>query len=296
MTPGRLLWFLRRDLKRGLPAAWHDYVTASRMISHPPPDRPAAPWPVEIHALFGAQSWRLLLWMLSSWEHHSGYRWPLRLWEDGSLDESTLAALRRARPRDQIERKPEVNETMSARLSRHPQCRAYRERHPLAQKIFDFPLLASEPRIMLFDSDVLFFAKADEIVGWCASGEASCWFNADVAEGSLITPAEASRLGVELWPRVNSGLCLLDRDFLDLDLCERALRETSLLRGHPWRVEQTLFALCASRGKGGLLPPTYQVTLDRTRRADAISRHYVGAVRDHFYGEGVRELAPVLLR
>ena len=68
------------------------------------------------------------------------------------------------------------------------------------------------------------------------------------------------------------------------------------MRGPIWRVEQTLFALCASRGgKGGLLPKNYEVSLRRRASPDAIARHYVGAVRDRFYGEGLKRLHEELL-
>jgi hypothetical protein len=71
-------------------------------------------------------------------------------------------------------------------------------------------------------------------------------------------------------------------------LCERALRETNLLKGHIWLVEQTLFAICASAwGRGGLLPAEYEVSLDPNARPGAVARHYVGAVRERFYGEGI---------
>ena len=124
-----------------------------------------------------------------------------------------------------------------------------------------------------------------------------CWFNEDVAESALISEAEArSELGVELWPRVNSGLCLMHRPALDLAFCEQALARTAILRGRVWRIEQTLFALCASRGgQGGLLPPKYEVSLGRGAAEGAVARHYVGAVRDRFYGEGLPRLAGVLL-
>jgi len=53
--------------------------------------------------------------------------------------------------------------------------------------------------------------------------------------------------------------------------------------------------LCAARhGKGGLLPRTYEVSLGKNSAEDAISRHYVGAVRDRFYAEGVKRLSAVL--
>ena len=39
-----------------------------------------------------------------------------------------------------------------------------------------------------------------------------CWFNEDAADAANLSPGDArTALGVELWPRVNSGLCLLDR-------------------------------------------------------------------------------------
>jgi hypothetical protein len=113
----------------------------------------------------------------------------------------------------------------------------------------------------------------------------------------LISAAEArGELGVKLWSRVSTGLCLFWKPAIDLDFCDRALAETSILRGHLWRVEQTLLALCASRhGQGGLLPKRYEVSLGRQAATDAISRHYVGAVRDRFYGEGLKRLHETLL-
>jgi hypothetical protein len=83
---------------------------------------------------------------------------------------------------------------------------------------------------------------------------------------------------------------------MDLEFCERSLGETSILKGHIWRVEQTLFALCASRhGKGGLLPKSYEVSLAKEASSDGIARHYVGAVRDRFYAEGLKRLRDILL-
>jgi hypothetical protein len=67
-----------------------------------------------------------------------------------------------------------------------------------------------------------------------------------------------------------------------------------MLEGHFWRIEQTLYALCASRFGVELLPDDYRVFLDGTLE-DRPFRHYVGAVRDRMYTEGVRRLAPQLL-
>jgi hypothetical protein len=182
-------------------------------------------------------------------------------------------------------------------LTPFPFCLDYRALHPLALKIFDAAHFTSGSKFLLFDSDVLFFDRPADILDWCANDAPECWFNEDVQEGSLVSAAEArSELGIKLWARVNSGLCLLHRPAIDYDFCDRALAETSISSGHVWRMEQTLFALCASKAaRGGLLPKTYEVSLGNWSAAGAISRHYVGAVRDRFYSEGLDRLHTTLL-
>ncbi len=297
MTPGRLLWLLRRDLARGPAATWNDYFVANKIVHHRFGAQPASRFGIDVHVLLGRDTWRLTLWMLASWEHFTAQTWPVVLWEDGTLDDDTIGLLARLLPQARLVRKSEATQRVAPLLARHPACAAFRGEHPLAQKTFDIPLLATTERLLLLDSDVLFFAPPAEILAWCRGETSGCWFNADVAEASLVEPAEArATLGVELQPRINSGLCLLERRFLDLELCEHALTTTGIRSGHPWRVEQTLIALCASRAGAHLLPPTYEVSLGRDRRPGAIARHYVGAVRQRFYGEGLRDLHSVLLK
>ena len=161
---------------------------------------------------------------------------------------------------------------------------SYRLAHPLARKIFDIPVLTRGGTVHHPGQRPPLLPEPEAILRWCDEGFGECWFNEDVQE-SLPIPREEVRekLGIDVWHRVNSGLCLLDRAAIDLDLCERALRETSLLKGHIWLVEQSLFAICASaQGLGGLLPPEYEVSLERKARPDAVARHYVGAVRQQF--------------
>jgi hypothetical protein len=184
-----------------------------------------------------------------------------------------------------------------AALNGHQACREYRLAHPLARKIFDIPILTRAGRFIILDSDLLFFRKPDAILRWCADGAGQCWFNKDIAEAMPIPRAEVREsLGIDLWHCVNSGLCLIERSTLDLDLCERALHETRLMQKNIWLVEQTLFAICASAvGRGGLLPPEYEVSKEKNAIPNVIARHYVGAVRQRFYGEGMARLKKTLL-
>lgn len=296
ISPGRLWWLLRRDLKRGWDATYHDYKTTPLISQWSWPFWSEPPQKTPIHLLTGKNDWQLCAWALASFFHFSEQTWKVVIHDDGTLPANARAELKRLF-RCRIIGRDEADAVMAQRLAAFPLCQEYRQRHPLALKIFDFTHFCEADRFIALDSDVLFFRFPPEIMGWVASGADECWFNEDVAESALISAEQAwSDLGVPLWPRVNSGLGLLAKAALDLEFCERALGETNILQGHIWRVEQTLFALCASRyGKGGLLPKTYEVTLARQATSDAVARHYVGAVRDRFYGEGLKWLRAILL-
>jgi hypothetical protein len=297
ITPGRLWWLLQRDLRRGWAASFHAHFTLPKIAAWRRPRASAELPPVAIHVLTGANDWRLAAWMLASWFHFSGRDWRVVIHDDGSLPDAGAEMLLRLFGEVRLIRRSEADAEMDRALQSFPHCREYRRAHPLALKIFDVPHFASGDRCMVFDSDLLFFDVPREIIDWVDAKDEACWFNEDVKEGALITLAEAQeKFDVKAWPRVNSGLCLIETSTIDFAFIERVLTQTALLRGHLWRVEQTLFMLCAARaGRGGLLPRKYEVSLDQSAAADALSRHYVGAVRDRFYAEGLRRLRGTLL-
>jgi len=249
-----------------------------------------------VHVLTGERDWRLAAWMLASWFHFSEHAWPVMVHDDGTLPGEGRQLFKKLFSNARIIDRREADAAVQPLLHPYPFCADYRKQHPLALKLFDVPHFTTGGRFCVFDSDLLFFNHPREILEWVTRGADECWFNEDVKEGSLVTAAEArNELGIKIWPRVNTGLCLLVKSAIDLDLCDRALAQTSILRGHVWRVEQTLLMLCAARhGKGGLLPRTYEVSLGKHAREDAISRHYVGMVRDRFYAEGLKYLNGIL--
>ena len=288
---------LRRDLKRGWTASYHDYKTLQRIDEWSWPFWNELPHAVSIHLLTGANDWRLAAWMLASWFQATEHSWPIVIHDDGTLPEEGRATLQKLFTNARVIRRAEADAVMEKALRPFPFCAEYRAMHPLALKIFDIPHFAEGGRYMMFDSDLLFFRHPREILDWANAESDECWFNEDVQEASLISAADArDDLGVRPWPRVNSGLGLICKAAIDLDFIDRALAVTSILRGHIWRVEQTLYMLCAARhGKGGLLPKTYEVSLNRRAAEDTVARHYVGAVRDQFFSEGLKRLGRQLL-
>ena len=157
--------------------------------------------------------------------------------------------------------------------------------------MFDFPFYLNSDRMLLLDSDVLFSREPAELLRLIEDPNYRLNIvNRDVASAYTVDLAEVkSRTGVNVIERFNSGLGLIHRDSLRLDWIEEFLGLRGILEGHFWRIEQTVQALCSSRFGVELLPPVYDI-----RFSDGIdgspARHYVGAIRHLFYGEGIRYL------
>jgi hypothetical protein len=298
MTPGSLLYQLQRDWKRGLAATWNDRFVSHRILDWRNPFTHLPLEDIPIHVLTGSDDWLLACWMLASWFHFTQRNWRLIIHDDGRLPPEARPAFVKMFPGVRGIYSVEADRTVLDALAPYPACREYRLAHPLARKIFDVPILTRAPRFIILDSDIVFFKKPDAILRWCAEGQGQCWFNKDVNEAMPISRSQIrEKLGIDTWHRVNSGLCLIDGPAIDLALCERALRETTLMDKHIWLVEQTLFAICASaKGRGGLLPDEYEVSKALHAKPDAVARHYVGSVRHRFYSDGIPRVKKALLK
>lgn len=297
ISPGRLWWLLRRDLRRGFSASRHHYRTLPRIAGWKAPFWHEKPQDVPVHILTGKDDWQLAAWMLASWFYFTESTWRVVIHDDGTLPAAAGKTLTGMFPHVRLITRKEADKAMDKVLKPFPFCAEYRDMHPLALKVFDMPHFAKSNHYLAFDSDLLFFTYPREIVDWVQAKPPECWFNADVADTTLITAEEAEvELGVKLWKKVNSGLCLIYNPAMDFDFCDRALAQTGIMRGHIWRIEQTLYALCASRhGKGGLLSQHYEVSLRRRSSPGVVARHYVGAVRHRFYAEGLPRLKELIL-
>jgi hypothetical protein len=296
-TPGRLWWLLRRDWNRGWKAAYHDYRVLPRIAEWRCTASQKNPTSAALHLLTGRNDFLLSAWMLASWFHFTDLLWEVIVHDDGTLPPEGEMLFRKLIPEVKIIRRKEADAEMEKALADFPKCAEYRSRHPLALKIFDAAHFTPHNRLLIFDSDLLFFQTPAAILEHLQSPIGGCWFNEDVSESALVSANEAvEKLGVNAWPRVNSGLCIVEKAAIDFAFCERVFHETGINAGHVWRIEQTLFALCAARfGKGGVLPPDYLVSLERQAAPGVVARHYVGAVRDLFYSDGIARLHPILL-
>lgn len=286
---GAWIYRLRRRFRGGVRATWFRERVCPKILLTPSILLPLDSR-YEIHMLTSAGDWLLLMWALKSWFHCADETAAVCIHEDGTLTDKMVETLETHFPGARIIRRTDADREVLAGLAEFPWSKAFRNSNNLALKVFDTIHYANADRLLLLDSDVLFFRRPAHLLDVLRTPDATNWFNRDVADAYT---ADRSHLeaafGFPVVKRFNSGLCVLDRKSLDLATIERFLPHDSL-NGHFWRIEQTLFALCSSQYGAQSLPEGYDVTLT-PGVLNRVCKHYVGVIRNDMYREGMRHLA-----
>ncbi|MDX1983291.1 MAG: hypothetical protein SFV51_23675 [Bryobacteraceae bacterium] len=289
VRPGHLFYLFKSKYQHGLLTAYYRDMVRQRILDTPAFAAPPA-GSCEIHVLTSAEDWLNLIWALKSFYLMSRRAFPLCVHDDGTLPSEGRTALQRHFPHARIISRQKADDSAPNLLAGHPRCLDFRNSNNLALKIFNAIAFGRQERFLLLDSDILFFRSPTVLLNRI---ERECYLrntvNPDVASAYTITPQAAhKRFGINLIDRFNSGLGLIHRASLRLDWLEEFLSAPEI-HGHPWRIEQTLFALCSSRFGAELLPPEYAVRLDGPI-GNVPCRHYVGRIRHRMYSEGIRHL------
>jgi hypothetical protein len=289
LSIGSLIYRFRVKYSHGPRVAYYRDVVRPRILQTPPveglDDRRC-----EIHVLTSQQDWLNLIWALKSFYAASGRKYELCIHDDGSLEPLSRQQLQRHFPDARLIDRETADREVLPSLEDFPRCRAFRETNHLSPKLFDFRHFLRAERMLLLDSDVLFFENPAELLRRIEdSAYRRNSVNADIQSGYTVDPVAAGkRFGMAVPERFNSGLGVIHGDSLRLEWIEEFLDFPGIL-GHFWRIEQTLFALCSARFSVELLPAEYRVSL--ARGVDGcVAKHYVGAVRHLMYGEGIRKL------
>jgi hypothetical protein len=282
-----MLTLLRQKARHGCAAIGRKVFANSAISLHRRPAR-AVEDPT-VHMLVSSRTWHAGLLAAVAWEHHTGRRWRFFIHEDGTVDDPARTRIRSVLPDVRLVPRSESDVKLRDVLRDHPDCLAQRSQHNLFLKFTDFAAFAPGERFIVLDSDVIFFRPPAEILEWVDRGSDSYHYNEDTKEKFCIPRAYLEEaLGVTMWPRFNSGLVLVPRAAIDWDLAEKLLSVFEPTAHHPQFFEQTLYALMGSAwGRGGALPPSYEISWGYFHHRGAVCRHYVGAFKhDLLYIEG----------
>jgi hypothetical protein len=282
----------RRVQAEGVATAFRRWRRWSQVLSTAPvnADVPGR-LPAEIHLLCHRGDHLCAIWALKSLYRTSGVRWPAVIHIQGVCTSAMRRRFRVHLPDARLITQDEADpRVMQALGDRYPRLLEARRQSPFMMKLIDPMVLAGAERVVILDSDVLFFREPRELHAHVEQAPADAWlFQRDpVSTYNVTEDVAASALGIRIPERVNSGIAVVPRSLVDLDLCERLLEHPDVRRPSGW-IEQTLYALCAgARGRVEYLSPLYVVSLEQGIDYDAITaRHYAGPSRPLLTAEGM---------
>lgn len=290
---GRLLYQARRIAADPVAAYHRDIVRPS--ILRLPPLTGTTDTTAEIHVLTSEKDWVNTVWALRSFYAQVPKRYALAIHGDPNLSTEVADALRSHFPDARVIEQKDIREEIIDSLSAYPLCQQFRATNTLSIKSFDFVHTLQAGKMILFDSDLLFFAPPTAFLAQLDADTRCNFFNRDVSTAYAVELSAIKAAGVDVVEEVNSGFGIVHRESMRHDWMEEFLQIPGMPEGHFWRIEQTLFALCSARFGMDLLPDEYRVFL-KGPVGDKPYRHYVGAIRDLMYGEGMRKLKGSLLR
>ena len=249
---------------------------------------PREEMPVSVHLLVSSKTWRMGLMAVLSLEYFSDRRWRIIIHDDGSLDEVSRGLILAKLPGASLITRREAEDVFTSRFARYPACSRNRSNHNFFLKFFDPWLHAPHEKYILLDADVIFYRQPREIVEWANRDDRVCLYMRDIKEVFCTSRNRIEEFcGFRVATPFNAGFLCMKKSAIDPDFCEQFLSAFENKSEHPQFLEQTLHAICVSRGGFAReLPDTYEMTWNLLRRPDSICRHYVGPAKfDHLYLE-----------
>lgn len=291
------LWNDIRTIQRD---GWHDYwkrCTIWPKILKTAPLRTAPIKPggaVECHVMCHNGDWLLAVWMLKSLLIHFPEKPQVIIHIENALRPSSLAKLTHHFPDARIIQPEEGRVAVAKMLLEQnlTHCLHWWHTSRIMYKMFSVQAQAGDGNLIGLDPDILFFKAPPELLAVQGSPVNGFTFQRDQLHGYTLTCDEAkSALDISLEPNINSGIILRTKAALDLRLVENLLTSPVVAKpsGH---LEQTLYALCASKAKAvRFLPKEYALSMgDRFDCETLICRHYAGASKRFIADEGMQWL------
>lgn len=289
MGVGRIYTKVALQFRHGIRVAYYRDVVRRRILKTKPVEG-ISDKKCEIHVLTSSADFLNLIWALKSFYHYSEVSYTLCIHDDGSLGIEHIDVLANHFPGARIISRQQADQEVLPTLEKFPHSYQFRKQNHLAPKLFDFIHYLESDRMLLLDSDILFFSKPQELIHRIED-RSYRWntVNADVQSSYTVAQTDVlKQCGFSMIDRFNSGLGLIQKESIRLEWIEAFLQLPDVM-GHFWRIEQTLFALCSSKYGVELLPESYDVFL-QGGKCNLQSRHYVGAIRHLMYKEGMRQL------
>ncbi|MCP4128842.1 MAG: glycosyltransferase family 8 protein [Gammaproteobacteria bacterium] len=250
----------------------------------------------EVHIVTSKNDFLDAIWCLKTFYHYSDTNPQLVIHEDGSLNAKQIETFSAHFINCRIIKKKDADRKLKAFLADYKYSQKYRldEDFFCALKLFDPFYYAKTNKLLLLDSDILFFDNPVEII--TNLKECNPFFNSDYQNAYALPIEEInSNFSIDMLPMVNAGLMSLSKDcyIANLDFIESYFEKMDSLQpiGDINRHEQTLNALLLSKCGGIRLNENYQISRHPIIPGKTVSHHFVGdGSRANFYRKGLKVL------
>lgn len=260
----------------------------------------------EVHSLTSHKHLYFYLWSIKSFLLSNNLNPSVVVHDDGTLTKEDIKKLNWHLAGVIIVTKKQADRQVLPLLKNHPSCYKYRSEQKFAKKVFDILLLANSQKIMILDSDVLFFKKPTEIINWAENRVCEMRYNHDPfdTERNIHTRLKKD-LEVEYPIGYNSGLQCLSKEILDVDFLEDYLSFCYKQENLDWWViEQRSMALltyrynsrmCSSLPRKRYLFQNKKNVFYKNRNINPfpkglVAKHYSRYARNLFVTEGIPKL------
>lgn len=258
---------------------------------------------VEIVSLVSHRDLPLYLTAIKTLFYFSRRKFLVTVFEDGTFTPDDIKILKSFIRGVRFVSVPEAENKLKKILRGKKYCQKFRREVLMTKKIIDLVFLSLKKRILMLDSDLIFFQRPKEITQWIEKNNGSSIFMSDYRDAYIVSKAEAKYcFGLGLVSKLNSGLIGFNTKIVTLNFVERFLKEIfrlDLCGKRAWLVvEQTALGLLLSKKnkkrKLMRLPRTYLVSITKKDIPSLICRHYIGSIRELFYPKAINVLKQIV--
>ena len=259
-----------------------------------PPIAPSGEGPdAEIAFLSGPDFWHQTLFCFCSLQLQVPFRIRPIVYDDGRMDAKTKAKLLHVVPWMQFEDAPDTEARLDALLpeSRYPSLRARRRNYPHLRKLTDIHV-GSDRYKLVADSDMLFFRRPDEVIGWFNNPQPLYMQDVKTAYGYPVDFL-SGLARAEVPEQVNVGLYGLDGGKIDWDHVEHWCRIQNEVYGPCYLQEQALTAMLFANVRALVLSRDDYVVMPNAAEGQnprAVLHHYVDVSKHPYLRHGWRRI------
>lgn len=245
---------------------------------------------IEIHMLCQKKDSNMLAWSLVSFINKSGICPKVVVHDDGSFDQDTVDKLERKFPELTVLPLKKANKLINNMTGLSPKLLEYRNRgHKLIYKLTDIFILSQAEKIMVLDSDVLFFDYPQEILEFI-NGNSN--YDSLISKHDGIYDLQLSDNYLKKYnilkndaDYMNSGIIMYNKGEIGLDKLLEYFENTQRKPGD-YFVEMSGWGCLIAQTKFKFLPPE-KYHIKSKPDHNTIAKHFTNPRRHEFYIYGI---------